>query len=122
MQRVLRPGSLSVHLLPCRYALFALVARILPFWFAKGVLHQLIPESRGVVEFDVHYDRCHPAAIERLFRDAGFHDVQIECTWDQAAYFHAFFPVFLLVLAYQRIAEALHLRILASYLIVRARR
>lgn len=122
MQRVLRPEGLSIHLLPCRYALFALVARILPFWLAKGLLHRLIPDSRGVVEFDVYYDRCHPAAIERLFRDAGFRDVEVECTWDQAAYFHAFFPVFLLVLAYQRIAEALQARILASYLIVRAQR
>ena len=122
MQRVLRPGGQAIHLLPCRYALFALVARALPFWLAKSLLHSLIPNSRGVVEFDVHYDRCHPAAIECLFRDAGFHDVQVECTWDQAAYFQAFFPVFLLVLAYQRVAEALQLRVLASYLIVRAQR
>ncbi|CAN5588694.1 hypothetical protein BH20ACT17_BH20ACT17_11510 [soil metagenome] len=122
MQRVLRPGGKSIHLLPCRYALFALVARVLPFWLAKSVLHRLFPDSRGVVEFDVYYDRCHPAAIERLFREAGFQDVQVECTWDQAAYFQAFFPVFLLVLIYQRLTEALQLRVLASYLIVRAQR
>lgn len=122
MGRVLRSGSLCIHLLPCRYALFAIVARIVPFWIAKAVLHRIVPESRGVVEFDVHYDRCHPAAIERLFRDAGFASVEIECTWDQAAYFHACFPLFLLVLAYQRIAEALQMRHLASYIIVRATR
>jgi len=122
MRRVLRPGGKSIHLLPCRYALFALVARLLPFWLARNVLHTLFPDSRGVVEFDVYYDRCHPAAIERLFREAGFQDVQVECTWDQAAYFHAFFPVFLLVLIYQRLTEALQLKVLASYLIVRAQR
>lgn len=122
MSRVLRPGGLSIHLFPCRYALFAIVARVLPFWFAKGVLHRLIPESRGVVEFDVYYDHCHPAAAERIFREAGFVRVEVEHTWDQAAYFHAFFPAFLLVLAYQRLCELLQIRLLASYVIVRAHR
>lgn len=122
MSRVLSPGSVSIHLLPCRYALFAIVARVLPFWLAKGVLHGLVPASRRVVEFDVHYDRCHPRAIKQLFTDAGFQRVEVECTWDQAAYFHALFPAFLLVLAYQRLAEALQLTLLASYVIVRAQR
>lgn len=122
MARVLRPGGTSLHLLPCRYALFAIVARTLPFWFAKGVLHTLMPESRGVVEFDVHYDHCEPRALKRVFRNAGFHEVSIECTWDQAAYFHSFFPLFLIVLTYQRIAEAFRLTFLASYLIIRAQR
>lgn len=118
--RVLRPGGFSIHLLPCRYALFAMVARIVPFRFAKAVLHQLIPETRGVVEFPVYYDRCHPAAIERIFRKAGFRSVTVHYTWDQAAYFHAFFPAFLVVLAYQRVAEALRVRPIASYMVLRA--
>lgn len=120
MARVLRPGGQSIHLLPCRYALFALIARLIPFSVAKRVLHTIIPTSRGVVEFDVFYDHGHPRELERVFRGAGFREVKVECTWDQAAYFHAFFPAFLLVLLYQRLAKACRLRILASYAIVRA--
>lgn len=120
MARVLKPGGQTLHLLPCRYALFAVVARVVPFDLAKRVLHILIPESKGVVEFDVFYDRGHPAALERTFAEAGFREVTVECTWDQTAYFHAFFPAFLLVLVYQRLAQACRLRILASYAIVRA--
>ena len=120
--RVLKPGAQTIHLLPCRYALFAIIARVVPFGLAKRVLHTLIPESKGVVEFDVFYDRSHPRALERAFAEAGFRDVTVECTWDQAAYFHAFVPAFLLVLLYQRLAEALRLRVLASYAIVRATR
>ncbi len=94
----------------------------MPFDLAKRILHTILPESRGVVEFDVHYDQGHPRALERVFTNAGFREVTVECTWDQAAYFHAFFPAFLLVLLYQRIAEVLRLRFLASYAIVRATR
>ncbi len=120
MARVLKPGGRTMHLLPCRYALFAVVARVVPFALAKRVLHTVIPESRGVVEFDVHYDGGHPRALEQAFRAAGFTEVTVECTWDQSAYFHAFFPIFLLVLLYQRVAEALGMRILASYALVHA--
>jgi SAM-dependent methyltransferase len=120
MKRVLKFGAETVHLLPCRYALFAVIARVVPFDLAKRALHIMIPESRGVVEFEVYYDCGHPAALERVFKDAGFSEVQIECTWDQAGYFHAFFPAFLLVLLYQRVAEACRIRLLASYAIVRA--
>jgi hypothetical protein len=104
------------------YALFAVVARIVPFDLAKRLLHTAIPESRGVVEFDVFYDHGHPQDLKRVFSSAGFREVEVECTWDQTAYFHAFFPAFLLVLLYQRLAELCRIRILASYAIVRATR
>jgi ubiquinone/menaquinone biosynthesis C-methylase UbiE len=120
MARVLKPGGQTLHLLPCRYALFAVIARVLPFALAKRALHTVIPESKGVVEFDVFYDQGHPRALERAFRQAGFREVTVECTWDQTAYFHAFFPAFVLVLVYQRMVEAFNLRLLASYAIVRA--
>ena len=122
MARVLRPASVTLHLLPCRYALFAVIARVVPFGLAKRALHTLIPESRGVVEFDVHYDHGHPRELERVFSIAGFREVHVEHTWDQTAYFHAFFPAFLLVWLYQRMAKLFRLRILASYAIVRATR
>ncbi len=118
--RVLVPGGRTIHLLPCRYAIFAIFARVVPFTLAKRVLHTMIPESRAIVEFDVVYDRGHPKALEHAFREAGFRDVNVICTYDQSAYFHAFFPAFLLVYLYQRLAEALRLRILASYAVVHA--
>jgi SAM-dependent methyltransferase len=120
--RVLRPGGHTLHLVPGRYALFAIVARAVPFDIAKRFLHLLIPASRGVVEFEVYYDQTHPRALERIFTAADFREVDVDCTWDQAGYFHAIFPVFLLVLLYQRLVEALRVRTLASYMIVRATR
>ncbi len=122
MARVLRPGGRSIHLVPCRYALFAVAARVIPFALAKRIVHTLLPESQGVVEFDVHYDDGHPAAMERRFVGAGFSRVDTECTWDQAGYVHPVFPLFLVVLAYQRLVAAMRIRLLASYVIIRAER
>jgi SAM-dependent methyltransferase len=118
--RVLRPGAQTIHLLPCRYALFAIVARVVPFPVAKRLLHLFLPSTRGVVEFDVFYDKTYPKGIEGAFVRAGFRDVEIECTWDQAEYFHAIFPLFVLVFLYQRLVESLGIRTLAAYVIVRA--
>ena len=81
MARVTRPGGTSLHFLPGRYALFALAARALPFELLLRILHAVNPESRGQVEFEVHYDRCHPAAMERAFGDAGFRAVGVETCW-----------------------------------------
>lgn len=121
MALALKPQGTTLHLVPCRYALFALVARIVPFGIAKRLLHVLIPESKGVVEFEVFYDQCHPSGLERAFRLAGFDTVEVEYTWDQSDYFKALFPAFLVVYAYQRFAERFKIRVLASYAVVRAK-
>lgn len=118
--RVLRPGGRTLHLMPGRYALFAIVARTVRFDLAKRVLHVLHPAARGVVEFDVVYDNLHPRRVEQMFLSAGFRDVEIECTWDQTDYAAAVFPIFLVVMLYQRVVERLRIRSLASYMIVRA--
>lgn len=120
MARVARPGATALHLVPGRYALFALAARALPFGPLLRVLHAVIPATRGEVEFDVHYDHCHPAAIERAFRQAGFRHVRVATCWAAPGYFEPLVPVYLAVSAYETLARALGLRRLASYMIVRA--
>lgn len=122
MARVTRPGGVSLHFLPGRYALFALVARALPFGPLLRILHAVSPATRGEVEFDVHYDHCHPAAIGRAFRDAGFREVRVETCWAAPGYFEPVVPLFLVVSAYEAVARALGIRRLASYMIVRAER
>jgi hypothetical protein len=93
-----------------------------PFGFAKRALHTLVPSARGIVEFPVHCDACHPRALERVFTDAGFRHVTVTCSWDQAAYLQFLFPLFVAVLVHQRLAELARVRLLAAYAFVRATR
>jgi SAM-dependent methyltransferase len=122
MARVLKPGGVALHLVPGRYSLFGLAARLLPFRPLLGLVHLVMPWTRGQVEFDVRYDHCHPAALERLFREAGCRNVEVEVCWAQPGYFLALFPLFVAHAAYEWVVRRLGVRRLASYMIVRAER
>jgi ubiquinone/menaquinone biosynthesis C-methylase UbiE len=120
--RVLAPGGLAIHLIPSRYSLFAIAARLLPFGPTKALLHRLYPSTKEVIEFPVFYDRCYPSGIEESLERHGFQDVRIEVSYNQAGYFGAFFPAYLLCLLYESIVRRLGLRNLAAYMLVVAER
>ena len=120
--RVMKPGGRTIHLMPGRYALFALAARLLPFGLLLRLLHFAAPETVGTVEFEVFYDHTEPAAIKRVFTDAGFRNVTVEWTAEQAGYFKPLTPVYLLVVLYEALVRSLRISKLAAYLIVSAER
>jgi SAM-dependent methyltransferase len=122
MGRVMREGGTALHFVPCRNSLFGLAARLMPFGPLKALTHFVRPETRGVVEFDVHYDCCTPARMRELFTAAGFAQVEISVCWSQSGYFLPVFPAYLPVAAYQWLVRALRLESLAAYMIVRATR
>jgi ubiquinone/menaquinone biosynthesis C-methylase UbiE len=122
MGRVLRPGGTALHFIPCRNSLFGLAARLLPFGPLKRLLHFVRPETRGVVEFDIHYDSCVPGIMRKLFLASGFSEVEVSICWSQSGYFLPIFPLYLPVAAYQWMAKTLRLESLAAYMIVRATR
>lgn len=118
--RVVAPGGRTIHLVPCRNALFALAARLIPWWAAKPAVDLLFPSAKGVIEFEAFYDHCDPRTLERLLHDAGFSDVRVDVSWAQTDYFQAFFPVFLAVWGYQALMRRLNVRSVAAYAIVDA--
>jgi SAM-dependent methyltransferase len=122
MARVLRPGGVALHLVPCRYSLFGIAARLLPFGPLVRLLHLVMPRTRGQVEFSVHYDHCYPQALEAEFRVAGFSKVESWITWAQPGYFEAAYPAFLLHALYEWAVRRLRLRKLAAYTVIRATR
>lgn len=122
MARVLKPGGVALHLVPCRYSLFGMAARLLPFDLLVRLVHLVMPWTRGYVEFPVHYDHCYPQALENEFRTAGFSHVEAWITWAQPGYFEAAYPAFLLHALYEWAVRHLRLRNLAAYAVVQATR
>jgi SAM-dependent methyltransferase len=122
MARALKPGGVTLHLVPCRFSLFGMAARILPFGPLLRLVHLVMPWTRGQVEFPVHYDHCYPQALEREFRSAGFAEVKTWITWASPGYFEAIYPLFLLHAAYEWVVRRLGFRALAAYTVVRAAR
>jgi ubiquinone/menaquinone biosynthesis C-methylase UbiE len=122
MSRVLAPGGSALHFVACRFSTFGTAARLLPFGLLLRLLHWVKPETKGWIEFDVFYDNCYPAAIERLFYDAGFRQVEVKVEYSSTAFFYSFFPLFLLVAMYERIVRKMDARSLAAHMMVYAQR
>jgi SAM-dependent methyltransferase len=120
MARVLRPGGVALHFVPCRYSLFGTAARLLPFRQLLWLTHRVMPDTRGAVGFQVHYDHCYPQALAREFRAAGFSTVEFETTWACPGYFEAVYPLFLIHGLYEQALRRLRLQRLAAYTMVRA--
>ena len=120
--RVLKPGGMFIHFLPSKFALFALINQSLPKRFAKGALHFFWEDSRGICGFPAVYDRCYPAALERILERNGFASVRIQTSWYQAFYFAFFLPLFLLALLYDFVLHTLGVRPLAAFLLITAQR
>ena len=120
MARVLKPGGVALHFVPCRYSLFGTAARVLPFGPLLQLTHKVMPSTRDGIGFEVHYDHCYPQALENGFRAAGFRDVQLQLTWACPDYFTAFYPLFLAHTLYEQIVRRLRLRRLAAYVVVKA--
>lgn len=122
MARVLGPGGRALHLVPARYSLFGLAARLGPFGVLKRLVHLAVPAAPGQVEFPVYYDHCYASALEQLFRDAGFSAVRLSLSYAQSGYFYALTPLYVLVAAYQGLLRRLGIRNLAAYVFVDATR
>ena len=91
MYQITKPGGRTANLLPWRFSLFGIAARLRPFKPLLSVLHRVSPETVDQVEFDVFYDQGTPARIEPAFRDADYENVTVEITWAQPDYFKHFF-------------------------------
>lgn len=121
MARTLRPGGAALHLVPCRYSLFGIGARLLPFGPLLRLTLELAPWFRkSNFGWPVHYDHCYPSALEREFRAAGFSDVQVQVSWTCERFFRGVYPIYLLHAAYEQVVRRLRIRRLAAYAIVRA--
>jgi SAM-dependent methyltransferase len=119
---VLRPGGYAIHTFPCKYAPFALLNRILPNRMAQRILYFAYPEWEAVCGFPAHYDHCCYSEIMRLADDCGLQVVRVEIRYYQAIYYTFFFPLYLIILAYDLTIYFLDTRDLACQLLVFTRR
>ena len=120
MSRVLRPGGVALHFVPCRYSLFGTAARLLPFGPLLRLKHRISPETRDIIGFKIHYDHCFPPALEREFEAAGFAQVEVKVTWACSGYFSPIYPLYIFHALYEQIVRRLRLRRLAAYALVKA--
>jgi len=116
--RVLKAGGRTIHLLPSKYALFAILNRMLPNAVSKRLIALFHPGSAGICGFPAFYDRCYFSAMKRLFEQNGFRIVRMEVGYDQSGYYSFFLPFYLLSALYEMLVHALRLRNLGAHVLV----
>ena len=120
--RVLRPGGQAIHLFPGRFAPFAILNRILPERVKRRLLLLTFPASGGVLGFPAFYHRCTEPSMKQLLGDLGLNVVESRCYYYQSLYYKALFPLYLFSLAYDLIVWRLDIKVLASQVLIVAKR
>lgn len=119
--KALKPGGYFVHVFPAKYALYAMINRLLPASFSKRILHFFHPESTEA-GFPAYYDRCSYSGMNELLKKYGFELLHFDCYYYSSNYFAFFFPLYLLSVLYESIVWLLGLRNFASYYLIVARK
>ncbi len=65
----LAEGGVMAHFMPCRYAPFALLNRLLGARLSRRLLWSIYPETIGVAGFPAFYRNCLPSRMAALLRD-----------------------------------------------------
>jgi ubiquinone/menaquinone biosynthesis C-methylase UbiE len=118
--RVLRPGGTLVHTFPCKFAPFSLINQLLPNRLTRRLLAYFQPQWADECGFLAFYDHCYFSAVHGLLDRSGFQNPRFAFRYYQSIYFNFFFPLYLLMLAYDLLAWALGIRNLACAILVSA--
>ncbi len=117
----MKEGAIMAHLVPCRYALFAVINRMLGKRLAKKVLYCIFPERRELSGFDAFYDQCVPSKMRRICEDRDLEIVEIT-PYYHSNYFIFFAPAHALDICRRMLTQILGLRDFAETFVVVARK
>lgn len=96
----LAEGGIMAHSLPCAYAGYTLLSRLLGNRLGPRLLWMLYPESRSTSGFRAYYRDCTPARMRRLCEEAGLEQIEIT-PFFASEYFRFFVPLYAAELARQ---------------------
>lgn len=120
--RTLRAGGLLISAFPCRRAPFALINKVLPDRWARGLLFFFHPNWRGACGFKVFYDHCSYPEMRRLLEATGFELIHYELRYYQAIYFDFFVPLYVLMVLYDLLLWRLDAKSLSCQMLFVARK
>lgn len=113
----LRPGGFLVAVFPNRYALFAVINRLLPQRIAKMVLRTTLGTdgSDEGLGFKAYYDRTNYGSFRKMYARVGFNAIYHLPAFYGSYYFQFFVPLFLLSYVYDSIRMVIGNSSLADY-------
>lgn len=121
-KRILKKNGYFIHLVPSKFAPFAIINQLLPGKLAMKLLYFLKPESRGIGGFPSFYRKCYYSAIKSLLKKYDFEVVQMHFSYYQSPYFDFFVPFFLLSAIYEILLLVIGAKNLCAYVLVVAKK
>lgn len=116
---VLRPGGTMVAQLSGSFAVFALLARVVPHSVRVHAMRQLLGH-REEEKFPTHYDRCYATALERMLTQ--WASLTIQPFYRGATYLAMSRPLQRVYLRYEALVARRDCRNLATHYLLVARR
>jgi 2-polyprenyl-3-methyl-5-hydroxy-6-metoxy-1,4-benzoquinol methylase len=117
----LADGGVMAHLVPCRYAPYAIVNRLLGNRLARRLLWTIYPTHAGVSGFQAYYDRCLPTQMAALCLANGLEVAELTPHF-VSDYCRFFAPAHILDLCRQRLMQKTGIANLAETFIIVARK
>jgi 2-polyprenyl-6-hydroxyphenyl methylase/3-demethylubiquinone-9 3-methyltransferase len=121
LTRVLVPGGIMAHVMPCRNAPFAVVNRLLGNRSARRLLFAIFPEKQENSGFLAHYRDCTPSRLSRTCRESGLEIVDLTPYYN-SGYTSFFAPLYTVEMLRQALMCSLRLEDFAEGFSIVARR
>jgi SAM-dependent methyltransferase len=119
MYDCLNQGGEMLHLVPGGYHPYSLANKFVGHEWQKKLIGLLLPPDYAKrLGYKAYYDLCSYRQMKRLISSFGPEHTSITPYWDAVVYFKFLFPLFLTVVAFNRIAEILRVGQVASYLVI----
>ncbi len=118
----LKAGGMFIHTCPSRYAIFAVINRILPQKLSRKVLFFFLPEAKRTSGFPAYYINLYYKKIKKMLKKAGLELLYFIPQYRQCSYFSFFYPLFLLTYFWDFLMKKLKLKNMSAYFLIVARK
>jgi hypothetical protein len=108
------------HYVPSKYHPYSLILRVVGPRLQKRLIGLLRPEGAEIAGYPAFFDQCSPHEMERLFKAAGFSDLDVRPFYRANDYFDFFFPAYLLITAFENVCRFLRWRFWCSGFVITA--
>lgn len=120
--RILKKDGEMFHLFPSRYSSFAVLNRLLPEVLSSKLINTFIIGSKGIHGFKAYYDKCYYSAFVNILEKNGFQITESFLCYNSSDYYRGFFPLYLIISAYDSIISAMGIKDLGAYVYIRAKK
>lgn len=120
--KALRPGGQFALVFANKWSPTSMMNRMLPSGVSVGLLHALVPNSKGHQGFKAPYDRCSHGEFGQILKDANFAIEYQYNSYYSSSYFQFFAPLHALSIASDYTRQMISLRNLSSQCLFVARK